>query len=252
VVLLSGSGAASDTDNAISRYQLASECDVRASGLDWTILPSCGFMSTALRWILELRVGEGVPRAVRRCGQRRLDPYDIAGRGGRAYFERALGMDRSAQRSGVVAAGRAGQVLGERLGRDRRLDSLSNDDARAEMLATTLAWHVDALFSFYVDGTLDGSRVLPTVQDVAGVAPNSSTGGPTRTPTRVDSPAVRDGSNRAGWAALPSAAVLQRLGGALQIARRAPLGGRPQEPCQLPAVGQLDGPAIADLSDRHS
>ena len=46
-------------------------------------------------------------------------------------------------------------------------------EARAEMSQSTPAQYVDAFFRFYVDGTLDESRVLPTVRDVTGRPPRS-------------------------------------------------------------------------------
>ena len=41
------------------------------------------------------------------------------------------------------------------------------------MLATTPEEYVDAFVTFYVDGALDESEVLPTVQDVTGVPPRT-------------------------------------------------------------------------------
>jgi hypothetical protein len=41
-------------------------------------------------------------------------------------------------------------------------------EARAEMEAAMPAEYVDAFFSFYVEGTLDESRVYPTVEELTG------------------------------------------------------------------------------------
>jgi uncharacterized protein YbjT (DUF2867 family) len=96
-----------------------------------------------------------------------LDPHDIAAvaatalvtsdHAGRAYLlsgpEPLLPADRL-------------RILGEALGRDLRLHALSHDQAREEMSAQMPKKYVDAMFSFYVDGTLDESRVLPTVEEV--------------------------------------------------------------------------------------
>lgn len=58
-VLLSGSSAAAtNPDNAISRYMLSSEATVQESGLDWTIPRPCAFMSNALQWLPQLRTGD--------------------------------------------------------------------------------------------------------------------------------------------------------------------------------------------------
>jgi uncharacterized protein YbjT (DUF2867 family) len=175
VVLLSGSGAAaSDVDNAISRYQLAAEEVVRASGADSTILRPCAFMSNALGWIPQLDAGDVVRVPFAEVARAVIDPFDIA-----AVAAVAL---RSAGHAGEIytlsgpeAMRPADQlrILSERLGRKLRAEPLPNDVARAEMLATTPPEYVDAFFSFYVDGTLDESQVLPTVEQVTGVAPRT-------------------------------------------------------------------------------
>jgi hypothetical protein len=41
------------------------------------------------------------------------------------------------------------------------------------MSATTPAKYVDAFFDFYVGGSLDESKVLPTVRDVTGRPPRT-------------------------------------------------------------------------------
>jgi nucleoside-diphosphate-sugar epimerase len=49
-----------------------------------------------------------------------------------------------------------------------------NDPASlAEMSATTPARYVDAFFDFYAAGTLDESRVLPTVRELTGRPPRT-------------------------------------------------------------------------------
>jgi uncharacterized protein YbjT (DUF2867 family) len=175
VVLLSGGGAAaSNLDNAISRYQLASEDAVRTSGVDWTILRPYAFMSNALRWLPELREGDVVRAPFADVANAVIDPYDIA-----AVAATAL---RSGEHAGRIyrvsgpqplRPAEQLQILASGLGRELRLKPLSNEAARAEMLATTPAEYVDAFFTFYVDGAIDESEVLPTVQDVTGVAPRT-------------------------------------------------------------------------------
>ncbi|GAA4202969.1 NAD(P)H-binding protein [Actinocatenispora rupis] len=170
VVLLSGSSAASgDTRNAITRYMVESERAVRDSGLAWTVLRPSGFMSNTLEWVPQLASGDvvrapfaGVPIAT-------IDPYDIAavaagalsGDGHRGQVYRLTGPEalRPADRL---------RTLGTVLGRDLRLDAQSDEDARAEMLATVPADYVDAFFDFYVTGSLDDSTVLPTVRELTG------------------------------------------------------------------------------------
>ena len=64
-------------------------------------------------------------------------------------------------------------ILGQVLGRDLRFEAQTDEEARAEMSATTPARYVDAFFDFYAAGTLDESRVLPTVREVTGRPPRT-------------------------------------------------------------------------------
>jgi uncharacterized protein YbjT (DUF2867 family) len=175
VVLLSGGAAvASDLDNPISRYMLASERAVRDSGLAWTILRPYAFMSNALRWIPQLRGGDvvripfaDVPVAV-------IDPYDIARLAAIALASRehANHVHRLSGPETLLPADQV-RVLGDVLGRDLHMEALSHAQARVEMEATTPPEYVRAFFSFYVHGTLDESRVLATVEQVTGIAPRT-------------------------------------------------------------------------------
>jgi uncharacterized protein YbjT (DUF2867 family) len=175
VVLLSGGAAtASDLDNAISRYMIGSEEAVRASGVAWTILRPCAFMSNALRWVPQLRAGDVVTVPFAGVANAVIDPYDIA-----RVAAAALTSDRHDGRvyrlSGPESLLPAEQVrvLGSVLGRDLRLQAQSDEQARREMSASMPAGYVQAFFSFYVDGTLDESPVLPTVEQVTGERPRT-------------------------------------------------------------------------------
>jgi uncharacterized protein YbjT (DUF2867 family) len=65
----------------------------------------------------------------------------------------------------LLAADRVA-ILGRVLGRELRLEPQSDEDARADMSAAMPAEYVDAFFAFFVEGTLDESEVLPTVEEV--------------------------------------------------------------------------------------
>jgi uncharacterized protein YbjT (DUF2867 family) len=175
VVQLSGSSAGSgDLSNAITRYMTDSETAVRESGLAWTILRPSAFMSNTFQWLPQLRAGDvvrvpfaGVPAAV-------IDPADIG-----AVAARALISDEHAGRHYRLTGPEALlpedrlQVLASVLGRNLRLEPQPDDEARDEMSRTMPAAYVDAFFSFYVDGTLDESPVLPTVEQVTGRPPRT-------------------------------------------------------------------------------
>lgn len=172
VVLLSGGGAAaSDLDNAISRYQLESERVVREAGVPWTILRSYAFMSNALRWLPQLREGDACdspsPTSPRRSSTRPTS----------APSPRALISGDHAERTYALSGPRAlpaaeqAGILGRALGRPLRVEPLSDDEARVEMEASMPVEYVDAFFSFYAGGAIDESQPLATVERVTGRAP---------------------------------------------------------------------------------
>ncbi|MGW2426735.1 NAD(P)H-binding protein [Streptomyces sp. NPDC001709] len=175
VVLLSGGSAASgDLTNAVARYMIESERAVRDSGLAWTFVRSGAFMSNALRWRPQLAAGDVVRVPFPTIRAAAVDPYDIA-----AVVARALLDDGHVGRIHPVTGPQSllpeeqVAVLAEGLGRDLSCVGLTNAEARAEMEASMPVEYVDAFFSFYVDGTLDESRVLPTVHEVTGRAPRT-------------------------------------------------------------------------------
>jgi uncharacterized protein YbjT (DUF2867 family) len=175
VVLLSGGSAASgDLGNAVARYMIESEQAVRESGLDWTFVRSGAFMSNALRWLPQLEAGDEVRVPFPTVRVAAIDPYDIA-----AVVAQALTTEGHHGRIHAVSGPESLlpeeqiAVLAKVLGRDLRCVGLTKAEARAEMEATMPVEYVDAFFSFYVDGTLDESQVLPTVREVTGRAPRT-------------------------------------------------------------------------------
>jgi uncharacterized protein YbjT (DUF2867 family) len=175
VVLLSGGpGGGSDLDNAVERDQILSERAVRASGLRWTILRASGFASNVFRWLPQLRAGDalsvpfaGVPVAA-------IDPYDIAAVAALALTtgDHDGATYRLTGPEPILPAEQAAQIA-EALGRDLTLRGQPDDEARAELLAFLPSQYVDALFTFFVDGTYNDARVLPTVEDLTGRPPRA-------------------------------------------------------------------------------
>jgi uncharacterized protein YbjT (DUF2867 family) len=175
VVLLSGPSVADgDMSNAITRYMIVSENAVRDSGMPWTIVRPSGFASNALQWVPQLRTGDRVRAPFGGVRVAVIDPHDIAavaalaltsaGHEGHTY--RLTGPEPTLPADRV-------QVLGSVLGRDLRFEAQPDAEARAEMSAAMPAEYVDAFFSFYADGTLDESVVLPTVLEVTGTPPRT-------------------------------------------------------------------------------
>jgi uncharacterized protein YbjT (DUF2867 family) len=175
VVLLSSSSApAGDETNAVARYHIESERMVRQSGLAWTFLQPNSFMTNTYQWTAQLRQGDVIRAPFADVRVATIDPADIGAVAAVALTSDA-GDRRAYRLSGPEALTPADRVkiLAEVLGRDLRFEGESNDEARAEMSATMPAEYVDAFFRFFVDGDLDESVVLTTVQDLTGRPPGS-------------------------------------------------------------------------------
>jgi uncharacterized protein YbjT (DUF2867 family) len=175
VVLLSSSSApAGDETNAVARYHIESERMVRQSGLAWTFLQPNSFMTNTYQWTAQLRQGDVIRAPFADVRVATIDPADIGAVAAVALTSDA-GDGRAYRLSGPEALTPADRVkiLAEVLGRDLRFEGESNDEARAEMSATMPAEYVDAFFRFFVDGDLDESVVLTTVQNVTGRPPGS-------------------------------------------------------------------------------
>jgi len=163
---------AGDMDNAVARYHILSEQAIRESGLAWTFLQPNSFMTNAVRWLPQLQAGDTVRLPFADVPIATIDPADIA-----EVAASALTTDRHEGRSyrlsGPESLLPAEQVaiLGAAIGRDLRFEAQSDAEARAEMSAAMPVEYVDAFFSFFVDGTVDESTVLPTVQEVLGRPP---------------------------------------------------------------------------------
>ncbi|GAB4586007.1 NAD(P)H-binding protein [Nocardia sp. IFM 10818] len=175
IVQLSGvSAGTGDRTNAVTRYMAESEQEVTESGAAWTILRPCAFDSNALRWLPQLAAGDVVrvpfPQVRTAC----LDPYDLAAVAAHAFREEAL-RGEILWPTGPEALRPLDQVviLAQVLGRELRAVSLTDAEARAEMLQTTPVEYVDAFFDFYVDGAIDESIVRPTVEQITGRAPRT-------------------------------------------------------------------------------
>ena len=167
-----GAAPSGDTTNAVARYHIVSERAVRESGLGWTFLQPNSFMSNTLQGVPQLRAGDVVRAPFADVAIAAIDPDDIG-----AVAAAALTSDahegRAYRLSGPESLTPADRVaiLARVLGRDLRFEAQPDDEARAEMSGGMTAEYVDAFFTFFVDGTLDESQVLPTVEQVLGRKP---------------------------------------------------------------------------------
>jgi uncharacterized protein YbjT (DUF2867 family) len=175
VVLQSSSAVpGGDMTNAVARYHILSEAVVRESGVAWTFLQPDSFMSNTLDWVPQLQAGDVIRAAFPEVRVATIDPFDVAAVAATALTS-AGHEGRSYRLSGpesLLPADRV-RVLARVLGRDLRFEGLSDAEARAEMSKAMPAEYADAFFSFFADGTLDESEVLPTVQEVTGRPPRT-------------------------------------------------------------------------------
>ena len=175
VVLLSGGSAGSgDMSNAVTAYMVRSEAAVRESGLPWTMLRPAAFMTNALRWRDTLRDGDRLRLPFAGVRTACVDPADIAAVACSALLDaRHAGQIYAPTGPESLLPADQVRILGDALGRRLTFEAQPDDEARREMLETTPPQYVDAFFDFYVAGSLDESKVLPTVEQVTGRPPRS-------------------------------------------------------------------------------
>ena len=126
-----------------------------------------------VQWLPQLRQADVIRAPFADVSVATIDPDDIG-----AVAAVALTSDandgRALRLSGPESLSPAERVaILAVLGLDLRFEAQTNDEARAEMDAEMPAEYVDAFFRFFVDGDLDESAVLPTVEEVTGRAPRS-------------------------------------------------------------------------------
>jgi uncharacterized protein YbjT (DUF2867 family) len=175
VTLQSSSAAPSgDTSNAVARYHIESEQAVRDSGLAWTFLQPNSFMTNTLQWVPQLQAGDAIRAPFADVAVATIHPDDIGavaaaaltsdGHEGKAY--RLSGPES-------LTPGDRVAILARVLDRALIFQPQSDDEARAEMSESMPAPYVDAFMSFFADGKLDESEVLPTVEQVTGRPPRT-------------------------------------------------------------------------------
>jgi uncharacterized protein YbjT (DUF2867 family) len=175
VVLLSSSAApGGDLGNAVARYHILSERAVRDSGLDWTFLQPNSFMSNTFRWKAQLRAGDVVRLPFADVPIATIDPDDLGAVAATALVSGEHD-GRTYRLSGPESLLPADQVriLAKVLRRELRFEGQPDDEARSELSARMPAEYVEALLKFFVDGDLDESHVLPTVEEIIGRKPRT-------------------------------------------------------------------------------
>ena len=170
VVQLSGTAVQTgDRANPISALMMESEDEVRETAARWTILRPYDFMANTLRWQPQLAGGDVVREAFAEVPVAMIDPYDVAAAAALALTSDSI-QGEVFTLSGpepVLPADRV-RILGELLGRPLSLEPLTDNEARTVLSLQQPPEYVDAMFDFYVNGALDVSHVLPTVEQLLG------------------------------------------------------------------------------------
>lgn len=169
VQLSGGSAGSSDLSNAITRYMSASEAEMRECGLEWTAIRPTAFMSNLLRWAPQLAQGDVIRVPFADVPIASVHPRDIAAVAAAAMVEdgHTSMIYRPTGPRALLPAEQV-RILGEAIGRDLRIQAMSNSEARQVMLADTPAPYVAAFFDFYANRSLDETTVRTTVEDVTG------------------------------------------------------------------------------------
>lgn len=132
------------------------------------------FATNALRWAAAIRAGEPVVAPFADVAVAVNDPRDVAAVAAVALTTgahdgvalRVTGPEALLPREQVA-------IVGEVLGRELPFRAQDNAEARAAMSAQMPQAYVDAFFEFFVDGTVDETSVLPTVEQVLGRPPRT-------------------------------------------------------------------------------
>jgi uncharacterized protein YbjT (DUF2867 family) len=153
---------------------IPAEAAVRDSGVPWTILRAYALMSNTLRWTEQLQQGDTVSEPFADVPSAMVDPFDIGEVAARALTSDAgEGTTHLVSGSEAIVPADRVRILGQVLHRDLRLHAQSNDEAREQMRSSMPEEYVDALFDFYVDGSLDEWQPQSTVRDVLGRPPRT-------------------------------------------------------------------------------
>jgi uncharacterized protein YbjT (DUF2867 family) len=174
VLLTSRSVVGGDSSNAIVSMWMASEAAVRSSGVPWTILQPSGFMSNALRWLPQIRAGDVVRAPFADVPIAVVDPSDIAAVAAVVLTSKGH-TSHSYMLTGPEPLRPADQirVLAAVLGRDLRLEGLSDTETKGELGKSFPTNFVEGFFRFFAKGEFDDSPVLTTVHETTGRQPRT-------------------------------------------------------------------------------
>ncbi|MFI7636181.1 SDR family oxidoreductase [Nonomuraea sp. NPDC049400] len=174
VVLLSALAVTMKQAGVLGSVHADYEQAVARSGLSWTFLRPGAFMANDLRWAPGVKNGGVVRAPFAEAATAPIDERDIAavaartllddGHAGKAYELTGPASLTTAERV---------RILGQVLGRDLRLEELSPEQVREQMITDTPAVVVDSMLTLFASFVGRAAEVSPVVRELTGSAPHS-------------------------------------------------------------------------------
>jgi len=171
------SAALTDSDDAISKFMIASEEETKQATDNWTILRPGAFMSNTERWIPAIKAGQPVRLTFSDKKTALLDPADIAA------VAAAILLESSPSHKGKAYHLSGGEqlfprdcihILEEISGKKIAYEELSNSESIEELRANgTPQKYLDAFHDFYIKNLIDESVIYPAVQEILGRSPRT-------------------------------------------------------------------------------
>ncbi|MEU1728983.1 SDR family oxidoreductase [Nonomuraea sp. NPDC005692] len=174
VVLLSALAVTMKQAGVLGSAHAEYERAVAGSGLPWTFLRPGAFMANDLRWAPGVQNGGVVRAPFAEAATAPIDERDIAAVAARTLLDDGHA-GRAYELSGPASLTTAERVriLGEILGRDLRLEELSPEQAREQMIAHTPAAVVDSMLTLFASFVGRAADVSPVVRELTGAAPHT-------------------------------------------------------------------------------
>ncbi|MFI7462274.1 SDR family oxidoreductase [Nonomuraea sp. NPDC049646] len=174
VVLLSALAVTMKQAGVLGSAHAEHERAVAGSGLPWTFLRPGAFMANDLRWAPGVRNGGVVRAPFAEAATAPIDERDIAAVAARTLLDDGHA-GKAYELSGPASLTTADRVriLGEVLGRDLRLEELSPEQAREQMIAHTPAAVVDSVLTLFASFVGRAADVSPAVRELTGDEPRA-------------------------------------------------------------------------------
>ncbi|MGR6918250.1 NAD(P)H-binding protein [[Actinomadura] parvosata] len=173
VVLLSALAVNMKQSGVIGSLHAEYEQAVTESGLPWTFLRPGAFMANDLRWAPGVKNGGVVRAPFAEAATAPIDERDIAAVAARTLLEDGhAGKAYELTGPASLTTAERVRILGEVLGRELRLEELSPEQARAQMIPQTPAPVVDSMLTLFASFVGQVAEVSPAVRDLTGRDPH--------------------------------------------------------------------------------